>query len=168
MVWITGLSGAGKTTVGERVVGAMRQRGRPVVWLDGDRLRTIMGAGDGFDAESRQRLAHTYARLSAEVASQGVDVVCTTVSMFRRVREWNRASVARYFEVYLRVPLDELLRRDPKGHYQRGDRMVGVEQLAEEPEAPDLLIDNHGDVDATTAASRIVAAIETNDARVLS
>ncbi|HLO76169.1 MAG TPA: adenylyl-sulfate kinase [Magnetospirillum sp.] len=166
VIWITGLSGAGKTTVGGLVVEAMRARGQTVVWLDGDRLRDIMGAGtSGFDEASRRRLAGTYGRLCREVADQGVDVVCTTVSMFHEVRQWNRDNIAGYFEIYLRVPLDELCRRDPKGHYRASDAMVGIHLAAEEPATPDLVIDNYGTRDAGTAAGQIILALEAREKR---
>lgn len=160
VVWITGLSGAGKSTVGEQVAVTLRGKGRAVVWLDGDRLRAILGTADsGFDPESRLALAMSYGRLCAELAGQGIDVVCTTVSMFHRVRDWNRQTIPNYFEVYLRVPLDELRRRDPKGHYRDSRDMIGVHHDAEEPLTPDLVIDNHGDHDAATAATQVIAAL---------
>lgn len=160
VVWITGLSGAGKSTVGERVAVDLRGMGRAVVWLDGDRLRAILGAADrGFDLESRLALARSYGRLCAELAGQGVDVVCTTVSMFHQVRDWNRQTIPRYFEVYLRVPLEELRRRDPKGHYRHSRDMVGLHHDAEEPLNPDLVIDNHGGNDAATTAAQVIAAL---------
>jgi adenylylsulfate kinase-like enzyme len=161
VIWITGLSGAGKTTVGGLVTDALRARGGTVVWLDGDRLREVMGAGNsGFDEDSRRRLAGSYGRLCREVAGQGVDVVCTTVSMFHEVRQWNQDNIEHYFEVYLRVPLDELYRRDPKGHYRTSDTMVGIHLTAEEPQTPDLVIDNYGSRAASAAAGEIIQALD--------
>jgi cytidine diphosphoramidate kinase len=161
VIWITGLSGAGKSTVGQRVAGALWAKGKPAVFLDGDRLRSVLGAGsDGFDAGDRRKLAFVYARLCRELADQGLDVVCATVSMFHEIRRWNRAEIPTYLEVYLKVPLDELRRRDPKGHYAKNDALVGVHIAAEEPENPDLIIDNFGATDAIAAAGRILARLE--------
>ena len=110
------------------------------------------------------------ARLCRLLASQGADVVCATISMFHEVQRWNRENISGYREIYLRVPLDELRRRDSKGIYaagQRGDAqdIVGVDVPAEFPEAPDLVLDNYGELDIATAVERILAACtERNDA----
>lgn len=160
VIWITGLSGAGKSTVSQNVVDALRSKGRPVVFLDGDRLRSVLGAEiDGFDAGGRRKLAFVYARLCRELAGQGLDVICATVSMFHDVRRWNRAENPDYLEVYLKVPLEELRRRDPKGHYANNDAVVGVHIEAEEPENPDMVIENFGTTDARAAAERILARL---------
>jgi cytidine diphosphoramidate kinase len=139
--WITGLSGAGKTTLARAVVTELRARGRFAVLLDGDELRAILGRETGgFDPASRSELAHVYARLARALAAQGADAVCATISMFRAVRDWNRANNPAYVEIYLDVPLDERARRDPKGLYARGDgAMAGLDSAAETPETPDLV-----------------------------
>ncbi|MDQ2104239.1 adenylyl-sulfate kinase [Azospirillum isscasi] len=154
VVWITGLSGAGKTTVAGLLAPCFQEAGRPCVTLDGDHLRALLrnelGLETGHDREQRLTLARLYGRLCQAVATRGCDVLCATVSMFHDVRAWNRAHIPNYLEVYLRVPLDELRRRDPKGLYARSAAgevagMVGVEVPAEEPSRPDLVIDHHPD-----------------------
>ena len=101
---------------------------------------------------------------------RAADVVCATISLFHEVQRWNRENISGYREIYLRVPLDELRRRDSKGIYaagQRGDAqdIVGVDVPAEFPEAPDLVLDNYGELDIATAVERILAACtERNDA----
>jgi len=158
--WITGLSAAGKTTVATGLCNRLRDAGRTAILLDGDRLRDVLGAGDAFDPADRLRLAMTYARLCRELAGQGVDVVCATISMFHAVRDWNRANIARYREIYLRVPADVLSRRDPKGIYARHrsglqDQVVGRDLVPELPRNPDLTIDNDGAVTPADAVERI-------------
>ena len=158
VVWVTGLSGAGKSTVsailGQRFLAA----GLPVVSLDGDVLRSLFAAQAGHDREHRRRLALSYGALCREIAARGIHVVCATISMFHDVRDWNRANIERYAEIYLRVPLDELRRRDPKGLYAKADAgeigdMVGVHLPVEEPRNADLVIDHRADLaPAETAA----------------
>jgi adenylylsulfate kinase len=80
------------------------------------------------------------------IARQGLTVVVGTIALFAEVHEWNRANQPGYFEVYLRVPLDELRRRDPKGLYRRFDagdlnNVAGLDLPVDEPVAPDLLLD---------------------------
>ena len=112
VVWITGLSGAGKTTLARAL-----QRALPgSLLLDGDELREALGAsGHGFDAESRRRLALTYARLAGRLARQGATVIVATISLFHDLHAWNRANLPGYVEIFLDVPEDDRRGRDPKG-----------------------------------------------------
>jgi glutamine kinase len=158
--WITGLSGAGKTTVGERLWHRLRSAGRPAIFLDGDNLRSAIAEDLGHSIEDRRRSAKRNGRLCQLLAQQGIDVVCATISMFHEVQRWNRAHIPGYFEIYLRVPTAEIMRRDPKGIYARARtknsaNLVGIDIAAEEPETPDLVLDNHGSLDANAAADLI-------------
>ena len=168
--WITGLSGSGKTTVGRELWRRLRASGYSVIFLDGDELRAAIAEDLGHSAGNRRQSAMRNARLCRLLAAQGSDVVCATISLFHEVQSWNRENISGYREIYLRVPLDELRRRDSKGIYaagQRGDAqdIVGVDVPAEFPEAPDLVLDNYGELDIATAVERILAACtERNDA----
>ena len=158
--WITGLSGAGKTTVGRVLWQRLRAAGRSVVFLDGDAMRAAIGEELGHNALGRRSSAMRNARLCRLLASQGQDVVCPTISLFHEVQRWNRANIPDYCEIYLRVPLEELRRRDPKGLYARAARgdirdIVGLDVVAEEPEAPDLILENHGTLSDAAAVDRI-------------
>ena len=158
--WITGLSGAGKTTVGERLWGRLRAAGRSVIFLDGDKLRGAIAEDLGHPIEDRRMSAMRNGRLCRLLAEQGIDVVCATISMFHEVQQWNRTHIPGYFEIYLRVPMAEIERRDPKGIYNRARvgkaaNVVGIDIAAEEPKAPDLMIDNHGSLDADAAVDLI-------------
>jgi len=159
--WITGLSGAGKSTVSRLVRDGLTARGYPALLLDGDVMRVVLGETDGYGPDDR-RLAFTYSRLAREVAKQGIDVICATISMFHAVREWNRGHILRYREIYLRVPMPELEARDPSGLYARARRgektdVVGHDGIFEEPGGPDLVIDNYGAVNPADAAARILS-----------
>ncbi|WP_343651188.1 adenylyl-sulfate kinase [Herbaspirillum sp.] len=160
--WITGLSGAGKTTVSRLVAEGLKQAGRSVVVLDGDVLRAILGDVAGYTPEDRLRLAGIYGRLAREFAQQGHDVVCATVSMFHAARAWNREHIACYTEIYLRVPMQALSERHPQQLYTRATdagvgHVVGFHSPPEEPQSPDLVIDNHGDMTPLAAARKILA-----------
>jgi adenylylsulfate kinase-like enzyme/phosphohistidine swiveling domain-containing protein len=160
--WITGLSGAGKTTLGRELWSRLRAAGRPATFLDGDALRAAIGEDLDYSAGHRRLSAMRNARLCRLLADQGADVVCATISMFHEVQRWNRKNISDYREIYLRVPMDELRRRDSKGIYngdRRGDArdVVGLDVPAEAPEAPDLVLDNYGALDVSTAVERILA-----------
>src|SRR5580704_16913989 len=166
--WITGLSGAGKTTLGRELRNRLRAAGRPVTFLDGDDLRAVIAEDLGHSADNRRQSAMRNARLCRLLARQGTDVVCATISLFHEVQRWNRENIPGYREIYLRVPIDELRRRDSKGIYaaaQRGDarNVVGIDVPAEAPEAPDLVLDNYGTLDVATAVDRILAVCASRD-----
>lgn len=163
VIWLIGLSGAGKTTVGSLLYRELRRRKDNVVFLDGDALRRAIGDGLGHDAESRLRSSMRNARLCRLLATQEIDVICATISMQSEGRRWNREHIPRYLEVYLRVPMDVLAERDPKGLYRRArenatEQVVGVNVVAEEPDASDLVIDNYGPMGPEDALAKILAA----------
>jgi adenylylsulfate kinase len=146
VIWITGLSGAGKSTLAHEVVARLRAAGEAVVMLDGDELREVFGAvaanAQNHGREGRLALAMQYAHLCRVIAAQGLTVVIATISLFREVHTWSRANLPGYFEVYLKVPVEELRRRDPKGIYRRFDageltHVAGLDLPIDEPEAAD-------------------------------
>ena len=160
--WITGLSGAGKTTLGRELWQRLRAAGRSAIFLDGDMLREVIAEDLGHNLANRRKSAMRNARLCRMLASQGGDVVCPTISMFHEVQRWNRENIPNYREIYLRVPMDELQRRDAKGIYAAAKRgelcdVVGLDVAAELPEAPDLILDNFGALDSAAAVERIWA-----------
>src|SRR5580698_6756198 len=120
--WITGLSGAGKTTIGRLLWDRLRAAGRPAIFLDGDALREVIAEDLGHSRESRRRSAMRNARLCRMLSAQGTDVVCPTISLFHEIQVWNRRNIPGYCEIYLRVPMEELRRRDAKGLYAAADR----------------------------------------------
>lgn len=156
VVWITGLSGAGKSSVAGALVDLLRHHGMRPVLLDGDEIRAALGGRDGFDAGSRRRLALTYSRLCKLLADQGHTVICATISLYHEVHGWNRAHLRNYHEVLLDVPVEELVRRDTKGIYaSAGDRVIGLHLPAEYPLNPDLVLANHGPTDHRAAAEQV-------------
>ena len=143
--WLTGLSGAGKTTIGRLWAQELRERGEPAILLDGDEMRAVFGAGLGFGSADRRKLAESYGRLCALLSGQGATVVCCTISMFHSVRAWNRANIPGYYEVYIKASMDTLRHRDQKGLYSReAEDVAGVGLRVELPEAPDLVLENDG------------------------
>ena len=158
--WITGLSGAGKTTVGRELWSRLRTAGRSAIFLDGDALREVIAEDLGHSVANRRKSAMRNARLCRMLASQGTDVVCPTISLFHEIQVWNRSNIPGYCEIYLRVPMEELRRRDSKGIYAaaaRGDLrdVVGLDVPAELPETPNLVLDNFGVLDSSAAVDRI-------------
>lgn len=167
IIWITGLSGAGKTTLGNLVVSELSRRGESVILMDGDELRNALGATTDYSASARLDLAKKYSRLALLVASQGVTVVVSTVALIREIHNWNRENIPEYFEIFLRVPIEELRRRDPKGIYRRFDNgeisnVAGLDLKVDEPAQPDLILDYEEGMSPEVGLERLLEALASN------
>lgn len=144
------MSGSGKSTLAAEVVKILRNKGLPVISIDGDQLRGVFGSTlsskKNHSRKTRISLAMKYAHLCQIISNQGMTVVIATISMFNEVHNWNRENLPNYLEVFLKVPLKELRRRDPKNIYQRYDagklkNVAGLDLLVDEPKIPDWLFD---------------------------
>ena len=166
VIWLIGLAGAGKTTIGREVFALLKERKANVVFIDGDDFRAIMGDDLGHTIAAREINAGRISRLCKHLDSQGIDVVCSVLSIFHQWQRWNRKNFSRYFEVYIRVPFETVVARDPKGLYRRAlagemKNVVGVDIEFPPPEFPDLIIDNDGRVESLTEiAGSIVDKIQ--------
>lgn len=164
VIWITGLSGAGKTTAGRIVHRMLLDRGRLSIFLDGDELRAVFPSGDQFDRDSRLALALSYGKLCRLLALQGYTVVCATISMRREVYRWNRANLPGYIEVFLDADAETRRQRDPKRYYALIERggitdFAGSDQSVDWPEEAHLHLHPVPGETAEATAARIVAYI---------
>ena len=158
--WITGLSGAGKTTIGKLFYHYLKEKYPNTVFFDGDTLRKVFGDDLGYTEEERRKCAMRYARLCAMLEEQEMNVICCTISMFDSVRQWNRENIRNYREIYVRVSMDTLRARDQKGLYsginsEPEKDVAGIHFQVEMPKNPDLILDNDGGVSPEEQAERI-------------
>ena len=147
VIWITGLAGAGKTTIGREVYSLIRARKPNVLFLDGGNVRAIMGNDLGYTIEDRMVAAWRFCRLCHFLDSQEIDVVCATLTVFPETQEWSRRNLSQYFDGYIEMPMDVLVARDKKGLYSRALRkeisdVVGVDIPFSPPPHPDLVVYN--------------------------
>ncbi|MEJ6473071.1 adenylyl-sulfate kinase [Pseudoalteromonas piscicida] len=148
VIWITGLPGAGKTTLAHILHKKLKDKLNNIILLDGDVLRTVF-SNFNYDHKSRLELGMTYARLSHMLSQQGFIVICATVSMFHKVREWNADNNSSYVEVYIRASEKVLRQRNQKELYSKASSgnakyVHGFDIKIEEPTAPSIIIDNNG------------------------
>lgn len=154
--WITGLSGAGKTTVSKALYNKLKSKKDNVVFLDGDILRDVFGNDLGYTKEDRLKSAMRNSRLCKMLSEQGIDVICATISMFDEVRKYNRENILGYKEIYLSVSLEVLKERNQKKLYSNGSNVVGMDIEFEEPKCPDIVIENDGSISIAEITNKIL------------
>ncbi|MCJ8215695.1 adenylyl-sulfate kinase [Aeromonas veronii] len=153
VIWIVGLSGAGKTTIGRALYEELKINQKNLVLVDGDEIRTLFchnQIADDYSIAGRRINAERIQSLCRWLDSQGIDIVCCNLAMFSDIRTNNRHIFSDYREIFVDVPLSALMQRDDKGLYQaalcgRQRNVVGVDIEYCPPVAPDLVIHNSFD-----------------------
>lgn len=170
VVWLTGLSGAGKTTITDALVPRLRAIHPHVEVLDGDVVRTHLSKGLGFSREDRDTNIARIAFVAHLLARNGVWVVVAAISPFRATRDAARETIekdARFIEVHVAPPLEICIARDVKGLYKKAiageiASFTGISDPYEEPLAPEVRIDT-STVSVEQAVEQLLSEIEAPD-----
>ena len=149
VIWLVGLSGSGKTTIGKEIYKLWKAIAPNTVMIDGDEMRDLLvadGEPNDFSMEGRYKLALQYSRICAWLDKQDINVICCTISNFKDIYKQNRVQLSEYFQVFLNANIELLLQRDPKGIYSRAAKgleknVVGVDLPFTPPKGSDLEID---------------------------
>ena len=161
VIWITGLSGSGKTTVANAIIHLAKINGRKFVLIDGDIIREIYGNDLDFDESSRKIQISRIQKLTHWLSHQEVDVVVAALYSNESILKWNREFFQKYFEVYLNTPQDIIELRDSKGLYKRArcgelKNVVGIDIQWIEPVSPDMRISSYGEQTPSYIARQIL------------
>lgn len=146
-IWLTGLSGSGKTTIAAALTERLTAIGQGVEVLDGDIVRTHLSKGLGFSREDRDTNILRIAFVASLLTKHGVAVITAAISPYARARAEARELIGDFVEVYVQCPIDELVRRDVKGLYAKAisgeiAHFTGISDPYEAPEHPDVLVDS--------------------------
>jgi bifunctional enzyme CysN/CysC len=161
ILWFTGLSGSGKSTIADLVERELHERGFHTMLLDGDNVRHGLNNDLGFTDADRVENIRRIGEVSKLFVEAGLIVLCCFISPFAQEREMVRALVGEdeFIEIFVDTPLDECERRDPKGLYAKARagqiaNFTGVSSPYEAPQAPSLRIDGASE-SAQTACARV-------------
>jgi adenylylsulfate kinase len=170
VLWFTGLSAAGKTTVGSLVATELEERGHTVEVLDGDVIRTHLSQGLGYSKEDRDTNVARIGWVASRLARAGAAVIVSAISPYEEARRRARSLVeetAPFVEIHVATAVEVCAERDPKGLYAKArsgeiQHFTGISDPYEEPKAPELRLDTAGREPGDSAAS-VLARLEELD-----
>lgn len=163
-LWMTGLSGAGKTTIALALEQLLRARGVRIERLDGDTVRQGLTRDLGFSKEDRDRNIERVAFVAKLLSRNGVGVLASFISPYRAARDAVREQATNFIEVFVDAPLEVCAQRDVKGLYAKAlageiKEFTGVSDPYEAPEAPEITV--HTDAETLEqSVSKIVRYLE--------
>ncbi len=155
-IWLTGLSGAGKSTIANLLARRLRAGGAKVEVLDGDVIRTNLSKGLGFSKEDRDTNIRRIGFVCGLLSRNGVIAIAAAISPYRNLRQEVRATNTNFVEVFTDCPLDTLVERDVKGLYKKAlageiKNFTGVSDPYEEPDNPEVRIDSDAETPEESA-----------------
>jgi adenylylsulfate kinase len=164
VLWFTGLSGSGKSTIATRVHQELVRRAIAVEYIDGDALREVF-PNTGFTRAEREEHLRRTGYMASRLAAHGITVVASFVSPYRESRDFIRRLCRDFREIYVATPLEECERRDVKGLYARARRgeirnFTGIDDPFEPPERPELTLDTRA-LNVEQCVDKVLALFET-------
>jgi adenylyl-sulfate kinase len=159
-LWMTGLSGSGKTTITDVLIESFKQRGIPLEVLDGDVVRENLSKGLGFSKEDRDINIRRIAFVADLLSRNGVPVITAAISPYREIRDEARkiheSAGATFVETFIATSLEDCEARDAKGLYAKArsgeiPEFTGVSDPYEAPESPEIVVETNGRTPADSA-----------------
>ncbi len=147
-MWLTGMSGAGKSTISDQLMARFHEAGAKVELLDGDIVRTNLSRGLGFSREDRDTNIRRIGFVAELLSRNGIIVVVAAISPYRDTRDEVKAKIANFLEVFVDCPVEVLAERDVKGLYKRAlagevTKFTGISDPYEPPLHPDVTVPTH-------------------------
>ncbi len=167
VIWMTGLSGSGKTTISKALNKELRNMDYDTERLDGDKLRQTISPDAGFTAEERTRHIRRTAYVSQMLAKHGVIPIVSLISPYEKTRNMVREIIDNFICVHVHCPLEVCKERDPKGLYKQAlngeiDNFTGIDDPYEEPKNPEIKV-NTNEEELEQSVSKIIDWLKKNN-----
>ena len=169
LIWFTGLSASGKSTIAHYVEEKLFERGIRIYVLDGDNVRHGLNSNLGFSPEDRKENLRRIVELSKLFVDAGILVLAAFISPYKKDREYirNRFEGDNFLEIYVRCSVEECEKRDPKGQYKKAREGIiknytGISAPYEEPDNPDLIIETEK-IDLETSVQKVLELLDKRD-----
>ena len=143
LFWITGLSGSGKTTIAEKINNDISNKYGPTVTVSGNDLRRIFNFKK-FSRKDRLAYALSYSKFCKYITNNKINIILSTVSLFHKVRKWNRSNIHNYIEIYIQSDINKIIKQKNKFFYKRNYKnIIGKDIKPEFPKSPHIIIENN-------------------------
>lgn len=141
-IWITGLPGSGKTSIGKLFYTKFRNNYGPTLFFNGDDIRNIFKIKK-FDLNSRKILSKQYSKFIHFVVKQNINIIFTCVAMFDDVRKFNRKNIPNYVEIFIDTKISKIIiEKKKKLYFKKRKNLIGVDLKAQLPKQSDIKIKN--------------------------
>ena len=143
LFWITGLSGSGKTGIAENIKNNISNKYGPTVIVSGDDLRKIFNYKK-FSRKDRLAYALSYSKFCKCITDNKINIILSTVSLFHKVRKWNRTNISNYMEIYIQSDINKIIKQKNKFFYKKNYKnIIGKDIKPEFPQSPHIIVENN-------------------------
>ena len=157
--WITGLSGSGKTTIAVKIRNNISNKYGPTVIMSGDDLRKMFDLKK-FSRQDRLTYALSYSKFCKCITDNKINIILSTISMFHKVRKWNRKNINNYVEIYILSDINKIIKQKNKFFYKRNYKnIIGKDIKPEFPKSPHIIIKNDFDKSINALAKELIKKI---------
>ena len=159
LIWITGLSGSGKTSLAHSLKNYVENKNKNWMVLSGDDIRKNLELSR-FDKVSRLKYALLYSKICKKITDRNINIIFSTVSLFKKVRSWNKKNIDNYLEIYIKSNIQTLIGKKQKFFYRKKlKNIVGKNIEAEFPKNPDIVIENNFKKSLKTLSGELIKKI---------
>jgi len=158
VLWVTGISGSGKTTISKLIYKRFQKKYGPTVIFQGDELRSVFQFKD-YSKKGRINNGLIFSDLIRKISDQKINVIISVIGMFDVIRKKNRQKIKNYIEIFINSKIKDILKKTNKKHYKYKKNIVGLDIKLELPKNPEIKIMNDFTIDAKILADRVLSQI---------
>ena len=159
LFWITGLSGAGKTSISNKIYHRIKSKYGPTLYINGDELRKIFDL-KSYDNSDRKKGGMKYSKFFKKITDQNINVLFAGMALFDEIRIWNRINVENYLEIYIKTNLKKIINKRYTKVYKKKTKLVGIDITPEFPKKPNIIINNNFNKSIEKLSNELILKID--------